>query len=103
MVYSPAILDDQQSGHHCQRVDIAERRCTSSRGPRPLPALRSQRRRNPSPGGGLVLGSGGIDFVAAHLHLSSRHSVRTYALAWELKAAGLDWRGAVVGRSSAAA
>ena len=39
-----------------------------------------------------------FDFVAAHLHLISQHSLRTYRQAWELKQAGLDWRRAVLGR-----
>jgi hypothetical protein len=39
-----------------------------------------------------------FDFVAAHLHLLARPSLRTYVLAWELKQAGLKWREAVLGR-----
>ena len=39
-----------------------------------------------------------FDFVAAHLHLTSRPSLRTYVLAFERKAAGLDWQSAVLGR-----
>lgn len=39
-----------------------------------------------------------FDFVADHLHLMSRPSLRTYVLAWELKRAGLDWRQSVLGR-----
>jgi hypothetical protein len=39
-----------------------------------------------------------FDFVAAHLHLIARHSLRTYRQAWELKRAGLDWRRAVLSR-----
>jgi hypothetical protein len=39
-----------------------------------------------------------FDFVAAHLHLISQHSLRTYNQAWELKRAGLDWRQAVLHR-----
>jgi hypothetical protein len=39
-----------------------------------------------------------FDFVAAHLHLIDRHSLRTYRQAWELKQAGLDWRRAVLSR-----
>lgn len=39
-----------------------------------------------------------FDFVGAHLHLLGRHSLRTYVLAWELKRAGLDWQGGVLGR-----
>src|SRR5262249_61608446 len=32
-----------------------------------------------------------FDFVAGQLHLISKHSLRTYRQAWELKRAGLDW------------
>jgi hypothetical protein len=39
-----------------------------------------------------------FDFVAAHLHLTNHHSLRTYVLAWELKKAGLNWRQAVLSR-----
>ncbi|MDB5307236.1 MAG: hypothetical protein JWO38_1438, partial [Gemmataceae bacterium] len=39
-----------------------------------------------------------FDFVADHLHLTARHSLRTYVLAWELRQAGLDWRRGVLGR-----
>ena len=39
-----------------------------------------------------------FDFVAAHLHLTNQHSLRTYVRAWELKKAGLDWRHAVLSR-----
>lgn len=39
-----------------------------------------------------------FDFIADHLHLLGRHSLRTYVLAWELKQAGLDWRAGVLGR-----
>jgi hypothetical protein len=39
-----------------------------------------------------------FDFVAGHLHLIARHSLRTYQQAWELKRAGLDWRQAVLHR-----
>jgi hypothetical protein len=39
-----------------------------------------------------------FDFVAAHVHLITQHSLRTYVLAWELKAAGLNWRQAVLSR-----
>jgi hypothetical protein len=39
-----------------------------------------------------------FDCVAAHLHLMSRHSLRSYRQAWELKRAGLDWRRAVLSR-----
>src|SRR5262245_40143932 len=39
-----------------------------------------------------------FDFVAGQLHLISKHSLRTYRQAWELKRAGLDWRRAVSSR-----
>jgi hypothetical protein len=39
-----------------------------------------------------------FDFVADHLHLIDRHSLRIYGQAWELKQAGLEWRRAVLGR-----
>ena len=39
-----------------------------------------------------------FDFVAAHLHVIPRHSLRTYVLAWELKKAGMNWRQAVLSR-----
>jgi hypothetical protein len=39
-----------------------------------------------------------FDFVGAHLHLAGQHSLRTYVLAAELKAAGMDWRGGVLAR-----
>jgi hypothetical protein len=39
-----------------------------------------------------------FDFVAAHLHLIDRHSLRTYILASELKKAGLNWRQGVLSR-----
>ena len=39
-----------------------------------------------------------FDFVAAHLHVTGQHSLRTYVLAWELKKAGLDWRQGVLSR-----
>jgi hypothetical protein len=39
-----------------------------------------------------------FDFVAGHLHLIARHSLRTYQQASELKQAGLDWRQAVLHR-----
>jgi hypothetical protein len=39
-----------------------------------------------------------FDFVAAHLHLSGQHSLRTYQQAWERKQAGLDWRQGVLCR-----
>ncbi len=34
-----------------------------------------------------------FDWVGEHLHLIARPSMRTYCAAWELKAAGLDWKG----------
>jgi hypothetical protein len=39
-----------------------------------------------------------FDFVAAHVHLISQHSLRTYPQAGELKQAGLDWQTAVLSR-----
>lgn len=39
-----------------------------------------------------------FDFVAANLHLTDRHSLRTYILAFERKTAGLDWKTAVLSR-----
>jgi hypothetical protein len=39
-----------------------------------------------------------FDFVAAHLHLMDRPSLRTYVLAYELKRAGLDWIQGVLSR-----
>jgi hypothetical protein len=39
-----------------------------------------------------------FDFVGTQLHLAGQHSLRTYVLAAELKAAGLDWRRGVLGR-----
>ena len=39
-----------------------------------------------------------FDFVAEHLHLFDRHSLRTYILAWEQKNASLDWRQGVLTR-----
>jgi hypothetical protein len=39
-----------------------------------------------------------FDFVAAHLHVMTRPSLRMYRQAWELKHAGLDWRRAVLSR-----
>jgi hypothetical protein len=39
-----------------------------------------------------------FDFVATHLHLIAKHSLRMYGQAWELKQAGLDWRQAVLCR-----
>jgi hypothetical protein len=33
-----------------------------------------------------------FDFVGRSLHLAGRLSMRDYALAWELKRAGMDWR-----------
>lgn len=39
-----------------------------------------------------------FDFIAAHLHLMPRHSLRTYVLGWELKVAGLDWKQGILSR-----
>lgn len=39
-----------------------------------------------------------FDFVAAHLHLTVQHSLRTYVLAAELKEAILDWRMGILSR-----
>jgi hypothetical protein len=39
-----------------------------------------------------------FDFVADHLYLLERPSLRTYVRAWELKQAGLDWRNGVLSR-----
>lgn len=39
-----------------------------------------------------------FDFVGGHLQLAQPHSLRTYVLAWEAKAAGLDWRQHVLSR-----
>jgi hypothetical protein len=39
-----------------------------------------------------------FDFVANHLHLMDRPSLRTYVLAYELKRAGLDWKQGVLSR-----
>lgn len=39
-----------------------------------------------------------FDFVAAHLHLLERPSLRIYQLAWEQMAAGLDWKSLVLSR-----
>jgi hypothetical protein len=39
-----------------------------------------------------------FDLVADHLHLMERHSLRSYAHAWELKQAGLDWRQGILSR-----
>lgn len=38
------------------------------------------------------------DFVANHLHLAPRVSMRDYYRAWELKRAGIDWRAVLLGR-----
>src|SRR5207249_952787 len=38
------------------------------------------------------------DFVAEHLHLIPRHSLRTYVLGSEQKRAGLDWRSCILAR-----
>jgi hypothetical protein len=39
-----------------------------------------------------------FDFVAAHLHLMDRPSLRSYVLAYELKTAKLDWKQSVLSR-----
>lgn len=39
-----------------------------------------------------------FDFVAERLHLVERHSLRTYTKAYELKAAGLEWRSTILSR-----
>ncbi len=39
-----------------------------------------------------------FDFVADHLHLMSRHSLRTYIQAAELKQAGLEWKTPILSR-----
>jgi hypothetical protein len=39
-----------------------------------------------------------FDFVGAKLHLIAQPPLRTYALAWEQKKAGLDWQGFVLSR-----
>ncbi|HEX4592318.1 MAG TPA: hypothetical protein VH120_20455, partial [Gemmataceae bacterium] len=39
-----------------------------------------------------------FDFVADHLHLIARHSLRIYVLASELKRAEMDWRACVLAR-----
>src|SRR5271165_2522261 len=38
------------------------------------------------------------DFVGEHLHLIERPSMRIYVLAWQMKKAGLHWRGYVLQR-----
>jgi len=44
-----------------------------------------------------------FDFVAAHLHLIDRPSLRKYVLAHEAKSAGLDWHSVVLSRCLAGA
>ena len=39
-----------------------------------------------------------FNWIGDHLHLISRPSMRTYFAAWELKAAGLDWKGLLLDR-----
>src|SRR5262249_709046 len=39
-----------------------------------------------------------FDLVAEHLPLIARPSMRLYVLAWQMKKAGLDWRGYVLSR-----
>lgn len=39
-----------------------------------------------------------FDFVADHLHLLPRPSMRLYTAAWEKKSAGMDWRQTVLSR-----
>ena len=39
-----------------------------------------------------------FDFVAEHLHLMGRHSLRTYVLAYELKKADMEWKWLILGR-----
>jgi hypothetical protein len=39
-----------------------------------------------------------FDFVQARLHWLEEVSMRHYLAAWELKQAGLDWRGLILGR-----
>ena len=38
------------------------------------------------------------DFIGQHLHLTESPSMRDYWLSWELKRAGLDWRGCLLER-----
>lgn len=39
-----------------------------------------------------------FDWIGEHLHLITRPSMRLYRAAWELKAAGMDWRGQLLAR-----
>jgi hypothetical protein len=39
-----------------------------------------------------------FDFFGAHLHLIERPTMRLYRAAWELKQAGMDWRGQILSR-----
>ena len=39
-----------------------------------------------------------FDWVGAHLHLIQRPSMRVYRAAWELKSAGLPWKGCLLER-----
>lgn len=39
-----------------------------------------------------------FDFIAAHLHYCTALSMRLYHQAWELKTAGMDWRGYILSR-----
>jgi hypothetical protein len=39
-----------------------------------------------------------FDWIGAHLHLIHRPSMRIYRAAWELKEAGMDWRGQLLER-----
>ena len=39
-----------------------------------------------------------FDWVAGHMHLLGQASMRLYVLAWQLKQAGLDWKGYVLKR-----
>ena len=39
-----------------------------------------------------------FDWLGAHLHLIERPSLRLYRAAWELKQAGMDWRGELLSR-----
>ena len=39
-----------------------------------------------------------FDFIAAHLHLITNHSFRTYLLALELKMAQMDWKRTILSR-----
>src|SRR5208283_4128850 len=95
---SPAVLDDQQGDHHRQPVDRAERRCRAleDRGHclHFAPSAAEVHRQAAE----WFWDQEVFDFVAMHLPWTNQHSLRTYVLAWELKAAGLDWRQAVLSR-----